>query len=72
MMTLLVKSRVDDFVFAISSFVFLNGHGIELYVNFHQDRGLDDRKLLPYFPFRDDGFKILKVIEAMVKDYVNL
>ena len=44
----------------------------ELYVNFHQSRGLDDKKLLPYFPFRDDGLKILNVIEAMVKDYVNL
>ncbi|XP_078349168.1 polyunsaturated fatty acid 5-lipoxygenase-like [Oculina patagonica] len=37
-----------------------------------KDRGLDDRKLLPYFPFRDDGLKILEVIEHMVKDYVNL
>ena len=71
-MKLVVKRGINDFVFAISSFVFLNGHGIELYVNIHQARGLDDRKLLPYFPFRDDGFKILKVIEAMVKDYVNL
>ena len=44
----------------------------ELYVNFHQSRGLDDKKLLPYFPFRDDGLKIFKVIEAMVEDYVNL
>ena len=43
-----------------------------LYGNFPQDRGLDDRTLLPYFPFRDDGFRILKVIEAMVEDYVNL
>jgi len=56
----------------LRSLPLLNGHGIELYVNFHQGRGLDDRKLLPYFPFRDDGFKILKVIEAMVEDYVNL
>ncbi|KAJ7340313.1 hypothetical protein OS493_003046 [Desmophyllum pertusum] len=39
---------------------------------FHQNRGLDDRKLLPYFPFRDDGLIILKVIEHLVKDYVNL
>ena len=44
----------------------------ELYVNFHQGRGLDDEKLLPYFPFRDDGLRILKVIEGLVEDYVNL
>ena len=41
-------------------------------ISFHQSRGLDDRELLPYFPFRDDGIIILTVIEAMVKDYVNL
>ncbi|XP_078349100.1 polyunsaturated fatty acid 5-lipoxygenase-like isoform X3 [Oculina patagonica] len=35
-------------------------------------RGLDDKKLLPYFPYRDDGIKILEVIEHMVKNYVNL
>lgn len=37
-----------------------------------QKRGLDDTKLLPYFPFRDDGYQILRVIEDMVEDYVNL
>lgn len=56
----------------LRSLPFLNDDGIELYGNFSQDRGLDDRKLLPYFPFRDDGIRILKVIEAMVEDYVNL
>ncbi|KAL9962251.1 hypothetical protein ACROYT_G031333 [Oculina patagonica] len=35
-------------------------------------RGLDDKNLLPYFPYRDDGEKILKVIEDMVEEYVNL
>ncbi|KAJ7388259.1 hypothetical protein OS493_038908, partial [Desmophyllum pertusum] len=35
-------------------------------------RGLADKRLLPYFPYRDDGIRILKVIERMVKTYVNL
>ncbi|XP_078383880.1 polyunsaturated fatty acid 5-lipoxygenase-like isoform X2 [Oculina patagonica] len=35
-------------------------------------RGLGDKSLLPYFPYRDDGEQILKVIEDMVKDYVDL
>ena len=39
---------------------------------FHQRRGLDDKELLPYFPYRDDGEKILEVIENMVKEYVDL
>ena len=39
---------------------------------FQQRRGLDDKKLLPYFPYRDDGEQILEVIENMVKEYVDL
>lgn len=35
-------------------------------------RGVDDKKLLPYFPYRDDGEKILSVIEDFAKDYVDL
>ncbi|XP_015779645.1 PREDICTED: allene oxide synthase-lipoxygenase protein-like [Acropora digitifera] len=35
-------------------------------------RGLDDKELLPYFPYRDDGEQILEVIENMVKEYVDL
>lgn len=35
-------------------------------------RGVDDKDLLPYFPYRDDGEKILEVIENIVKDYVDL
>ncbi|KAJ7365963.1 hypothetical protein OS493_002702 [Desmophyllum pertusum] len=35
-------------------------------------RGLADKRLLPYFPYRDDGIRILKVIERMVKTYVKL
>ncbi|XP_068761819.1 polyunsaturated fatty acid 5-lipoxygenase-like [Montipora capricornis] len=35
-------------------------------------RGVDDSDLLPYFPYRDDGEQILKVIEQMVTDYVDL
>ncbi|KAM7428053.1 hypothetical protein ABFA07_020908 [Porites harrisoni] len=35
-------------------------------------RGLNDRRLLPFFPFRDDGYIILEVIEQMVKDYVTM
>ncbi|KAL9957185.1 hypothetical protein ACROYT_G038792 [Oculina patagonica] len=34
-----------------------------------KDRGLDDKTLLPYFPYRDDGLKILGVIEHMA--YIN-
>ena len=37
-----------------------------------QKRGVDDKDLLPYFPYRDDGEKILEVIENIVKDYVDL
>lgn len=61
--------RADDYVFVTFIYVFQWSRN---YVNFHQDRGLDDRKLLPYFPFRDDGIRILTVIEDMVEDYVNL
>ena len=39
---------------------------------FQQRRGLDDRTLLPYFPYRDDGEKVLEVIKNMVKEYVDL
>ncbi|CAH3169166.1 unnamed protein product, partial [Porites evermanni] len=35
-------------------------------------RGVDDKDLLPYFPYRDDGEKILEVIENLVKEYVDL
>ncbi|XP_073246918.1 polyunsaturated fatty acid 5-lipoxygenase-like [Porites lutea] len=35
-------------------------------------RGLDDERLLPFFPFRDDGYIILEVIEQMVKDYITM
>jgi len=31
-----------------------------------------DKKLLPYFPYRDDGEKIYEVIEHMIKNYVNM
>ncbi|CAH3138525.1 unnamed protein product [Pocillopora meandrina] len=34
-------------------------------------RGIDDRKKLPYFPYRDDGELIYKAMEDLVKDYVN-
>ena len=43
-----------------------------LAVLFQQRRGLDDKELLPYFPYRDDGEQILEVIENMVKEYVDL
>jgi len=39
---------------------------------FQQRRGLDDKELLPYFPYRDDGEQILKAIENLVKEYVDL
>ncbi|RMX52690.1 hypothetical protein pdam_00004231 [Pocillopora damicornis] len=35
-------------------------------------RGLANRNLLPYFPYRDDGMRILTVIERMVERYVDL
>ncbi|KAM7429780.1 hypothetical protein ABFA07_019417 [Porites harrisoni] len=35
-------------------------------------RGLDDRRLIPYFPYRDDGEEILGVIDHMVEKYVSL
>ncbi|XP_068762357.1 uncharacterized protein [Montipora capricornis] len=34
-------------------------------------RGLADKKLVPYFPYRDDIEEILQVIERMAEDYVN-
>ena len=36
------------------------------------ESGVDDKDLLPYFPYRDDGEKILEVIENLVKGYVDL
>lgn len=38
---------------------------------FKQKRGLDDKKMLPYFPYRDDCAFLLMAIERMVQDYVN-
>ncbi|XP_073245917.1 polyunsaturated fatty acid 5-lipoxygenase-like isoform X2 [Porites lutea] len=35
-------------------------------------RGLDDRRLIPYFPYRDDGEEILGVIDDVVEKYVSL
>ena len=40
--------------------------------SYYQARGIDDRKKLPYFPYRDDGELIYKAMEDLVKDYVNL
>lgn len=42
--------------------------------DFHSDmkkRGLDDKKMLPNFPYRDDCGFLLMAIERMVQDYVN-
>ena len=36
-----------------------------------QKRGLDDKKMLPNFPYRDDCAFLLMAIERMVQDYVN-
>ena len=38
---------------------------------FVQNRGLDDKKLLPYFPYRDDSELLLLTITRMVEDYVG-
>lgn len=35
-------------------------------------RGMFDKNLLPYYPFRDDGLVILKVIEDLVRSYIDL
>lgn len=35
-------------------------------------RGVFDKNLLPYYPFRDDGLVILAVIEDLVRSYINL
>ncbi|XP_068716666.1 polyunsaturated fatty acid 5-lipoxygenase-like isoform X2 [Montipora capricornis] len=35
-------------------------------------RGLADKKLVPYFPYRDDIEEILQVIEKVAESYVNL
>ena len=37
-----------------------------------QRRGVDDDVALEYYPFRDDGRVIHKVISRMIKQYVNL
>ncbi|XP_078378230.1 polyunsaturated fatty acid 5-lipoxygenase-like isoform X2 [Oculina patagonica] len=37
-----------------------------------EKRGVADKNLLPYFPYRDDGEKILEVIEHLVENYTNL
>lgn len=42
------------------------------FVLFSKKRGLDDKDLLSYFPYRDDGEKLLNVIESMVEEYVDL
>jgi len=43
--------------------------------DFHLDiknRGLDDKKLLPYFPYRDDSELLLLTIRRMVEDYLGI
>ncbi|XP_032236516.2 polyunsaturated fatty acid 5-lipoxygenase [Nematostella vectensis] len=35
-------------------------------------RGLNDRRSLPYFPYRDDGHLILNVIESVVNEYIDI
>ena len=37
-----------------------------------QERGLDDKTMLPYFPYRDDSELLSTVIGKMVKDYVGM
>ena len=37
-----------------------------------QKRGLDDKILIPFFPYRDDSEQIMGVIEHMVTHYINL
>jgi hypothetical protein len=34
-------------------------------------RGVDDYQRLPYYPYRDDGAEINKVIKLMMTDYVD-
>ena len=36
---------------------------------YNQNRGLDEEPA--YFPYRDDGQKIVDAIKSMVRDYVN-
>ncbi|XP_078365273.1 allene oxide synthase-lipoxygenase protein-like [Oculina patagonica] len=35
-------------------------------------RGVDDKKLLPYFPFRDDSELLFRAIKKMAKEYVGI
>ena len=35
-------------------------------------RGVDDTSALPYFPFRDDGMLIWKLLGQYVREYINL
>lgn len=37
-----------------------------------EKRGLADKRLVPYFPYRDDSEKIVKIIERMATSYVKL
>ncbi|XP_028516989.1 arachidonate 5-lipoxygenase [Exaiptasia diaphana] len=37
-----------------------------------KDRGLDDKKKLPFYPYRDDGQVIYKIINDLSREYINL
>lgn len=79
-------SLVDEFKFMDLLFAYGNDGANRLLRDAHEfstwevtdfrsnikKRGLANRFLLPYFPYRDDGLKILVVIERMVKRYVDL
>ncbi|XP_031565918.1 arachidonate 5-lipoxygenase-like [Actinia tenebrosa] len=37
-----------------------------------KDRGMDDTKKIPYYPYRDDGYLIYDAIEAVANEYIDL
>lgn len=46
-------------------------HPSNLHRHFFENRGLDDKEKLPYFPYRDDGQLIHDTISNMVNEFVD-
>ena len=78
MPVLMLMSNVSVLLCLIMSLsmcqIYLQNFSLDFYplFSYNKNRGMDDKSLIPYFPYRDDGELIHTAINRMVQDYVNL